>query len=205
MLPSTTLRKGHSNRNLQQAPHRLHSPSLLLSTGNTKLVKNLVILPSNGPFAVSGTTISPRCAVALLFSLSSPRWSSSPFVLRALSIAEIDGNRDVSKDEHEGKQYQHHDEWESRYSRVVCGVTQGGNDPRDAEQPENDHRDTEVQQVAIRHALSRLRLTDSYFKSSRIIRLLSAILPTVFPRESWWTLWDWVHLGPNRSRWATNT
>ena len=184
------MRKGHSNRNLQQAPHRLHSPSLLLSTGSTKLVKNLLILPSNGPFAVSGTTISPRCAVALLFSLSSPRSGSSPFVLRALSIVEIHGDRDVSKDKHEREQYQNHDEWESLDGRVVCSVTQSRNDPRYAEQPENDHRDAKVQQIAIRHALSRLRLTDSYFNSSRIIRFLSATPPTVFLRESWWTLWD---------------
>lgn len=49
---SEALRKGHLKRNLQQAPHLLHSPILFASTSSTRLVANLLTLPPKGPFAM---------------------------------------------------------------------------------------------------------------------------------------------------------
>lgn len=86
-LPFSDLRNGHLKRNIQHAPHLLHSPVLLESTGSRRLVKNLFILPSNGPLFSSVTTILP-VPIHLVVLLVRPTFShilDSPlhFVARA--------------------------------------------------------------------------------------------------------------------------
>ncbi len=62
---SSRFRNGHLTRNSQHAPHLSHCPVLVLSTGRTRLVKNLVTLPSNGPLFVRRVSIGTAPGICI--------------------------------------------------------------------------------------------------------------------------------------------